>query len=227
MMMKPDVKLVILGDVNVGKSSLLQRYTERRFHSPASTIGGAFFLKQWGRHSVSIWDTAGREQFHGLGSMYCRGAAGVILTYDVTNRHSLRELEDRFLTLTDTAQPDCIFAVVGNKCDLTDDGAETAEPQPEPEGAAPRVTKQVVKEDAVHFYKQLIKYKMLDEKDFPVAEKMCFETSAKTGYNVDQLFETILDLVVSRIVEKPVEPSQTVDLRQTMNSKHTKSSCCT
>ncbi|XP_060682464.1 ras-related protein Rab-20 [Hemiscyllium ocellatum] len=227
-MMKPDVKVVILGDMNVGKTSLLHRYTERRFQETLSTVGGAFFLKQWGRHSVSIWDTAGREQFHGLGSMYCRGAAAVILTYDVTSRQSLRELEERFLTLTDTAQPDCIFAVVGNKCDLTDDCVETDETQgPVPASPAPRASKQVLKEDAINLYKQLLKYKMLDEKDFPVAEKMCFETSAKTGYNVDLLFETIFELVIAGIVKKPVKSSDTVELGQRTDSKSRKSSCCT
>lgn len=57
---KPDVKVVILGDMNVGKTSLLHRYTERKFKDTISTVGGAFFLKQWGPYNISIWDTAGR-----------------------------------------------------------------------------------------------------------------------------------------------------------------------
>ncbi|XP_062971960.1 ras-related protein Rab-20 isoform X2 [Elgaria multicarinata webbii] len=118
--MKPDGKVVLLGDMNVGKTSLLHRYMERRFLDTVSTVGGAFYLKQRGPHKLSVWDTAGREQFHGLGSMYCRGAAAVILTYDVTNFQSMVELEDRFLALTDTSSTDCIFAIVGNKVDLTD-----------------------------------------------------------------------------------------------------------
>nr|XP_031530752.1 ras-related protein Rab-20 isoform X2 [Vicugna pacos] len=76
--------------------------------------------------TVGFWATwrekAGREQFHGLGSMYCRGAAAVILTYDVNHAQSLLELEDRFLGLTDTARADCLFAIVGNKVDLSEDG---------------------------------------------------------------------------------------------------------
>lgn len=56
---KPDIKVVILGDMNVGKTSLLHRYTERSFKDTLSTVGGAFFLKQWGPYNISIWDTAG------------------------------------------------------------------------------------------------------------------------------------------------------------------------
>lgn len=58
-MKKPDGKVVLLGDMNVGKTSLLHRYMERRFQETVSTVGGAFYLKQWGPYNISIWDTAG------------------------------------------------------------------------------------------------------------------------------------------------------------------------
>lgn len=58
-MKKPDVKIVLLGDMNVGKTSLLHRYMERKFKDTVSTVGGAFYLKQWGSYNISIWDTAG------------------------------------------------------------------------------------------------------------------------------------------------------------------------
>ncbi|XP_032352558.1 ras-related protein Rab-20 isoform X5 [Camelus ferus] len=57
-MRKPDGKIVLLGDMNVGKTSLLQRYMERRFTDTVSTVGGAFYLKQWRSYNISIWDTA-------------------------------------------------------------------------------------------------------------------------------------------------------------------------
>ncbi|XP_067459895.1 ras-related protein Rab-20 [Thunnus thynnus] len=257
-MKKPDVKVVLLGDMNVGKTSLLHRYTERKFKDTISTVGGAFFLKQWGPYNISIWDTAGREQFHGLGSMYCRGAAAVILTYDVTNWQSLAELEERFLSLTDTANLDCIYAVVGNKADLTDlkaqlpqetdvvseDRTESEENQTEPQvlSACPTppaspasltgtmLHKQVTHEDAAAFYGRILRYKGLDEKNSLPAERMCFETSAKTGYNVDTLFETLFDLVLPSILRKRNEnqESPTVDLEECRGatSKRSRSACC-
>ncbi|NXT66105.1 RAB20 protein, partial [Chaetops frenatus] len=229
-MKKPDGKVVLLGDMNVGKTSLLHRYMERRFQETVSTVGGAFYLKQWGPYNISIWDTAGREQFHGLGSMYCRGAAAVILTYDVNSLQSLTELEERFLALTDSASADCIFAIVGNKVDLSDDCTfPPDENRPEKSGAScgSKVRKQVRAEDAIALYKKILKYKMLDEKDVPAAEKMCFETSAKTGYKVDYLFETVFDMVVPIIVRQKAEgPPQTVDITDYKPAKRTKSGCC-
>ncbi|XP_021562621.1 ras-related protein Rab-20 [Carlito syrichta] len=175
-----------------------------------------------------------REQFHGLGSMYCRGAAAIILTYDVNHPQSLTELEDRFLGLTETASKDCLFAIVGNKVDLTEEGSPESQ---EREGCSPREAgggscvspraRQVRPEDAVALYKKILKYKMLDEKDVPAAEQMCFETSAKTGHNVDLLFETLFDLVVPAIVRQQAEgPSRTVDITSYKPPKQTSSGCC-
>lgn len=166
--------------------------------------------------------------------MYCRGAAAVILTYDVTNFQSVVELEDRFLALTDTANADCIFAVVGNKVDLTDScaflpEAEDERPSEKPGGGGvpPKVKRQVHTDDAIALYKKILRYRMLDEKDAPAAEKMCFETSAKTGYMVDHLFETVFDMVVPTILEQKAEgPSQIVDLNNYKTAKDAQSGCC-
>ncbi|XP_017565467.1 ras-related protein Rab-20-like [Pygocentrus nattereri] len=242
-MRKPDIKMVILGDMNVGKTSLLHRYTERSFKDTLSTVGGAFFLKQWGPYNISIWDTAGREQFHGLGSMYCRGASAIILTYDVTNWQSLVQLEECFLSLTDSANSDCIFAVVGNKVDLTDSYAQVETSKdvgPEESGISaapscaapphtPTIHKQVHQEDAMALYNRIIVYKALNEGTSPLAEKMCFETSAKTGYNVDSLFETLFELVLPSIIQKQARAkSPTVCLEEyEEKARKRKPDCCT
>lgn len=169
----------------------------------------------------------GREQFHGLGSMYCRGAAAVILTYDVNYPQSLVELEERFLGLTETASADCLFAIVGNKVDLSEEGASEGGQTEGGGGVSSRGPKQVRQEEAMALYKKILKYKMLDEKDMPAAEQMCFETSAKTGHNVDLLFETLFDMVVPVIVRQRAQgPPQTVDISRYKPPEQTKSGCC-
>ncbi|KAG8586541.1 hypothetical protein GDO81_005415 [Engystomops pustulosus] len=161
--------------------------------------------------------------------MYCRSASAIILTYDVSNMQSLLELEDRFLGLTDTASDDCIFAVVGNKIDLIDDYEAEGEPDGERlrRGSASKLRKQVHAEDAIALYKRIMKYRMVDEAHAPAADKMCFETSAKTGYNVDFLFESVFNMVVPLIVKKKANgPDETVNLAQNHHEKKTKSGCC-
>ncbi|XP_045884263.1 ras-related protein Rab-20 isoform X4 [Meles meles] len=174
-----------------------------------------------------------REQFHGLGSLYCRGAAAIVLTYDVSHPQSLLELEDRFLGLTDTASTDCLFAIVGNKVDLVEDGATEGQEEDGSglgtagSGGSPKVPKLVQPEDAVALYRKILKYKMLDEKAVPAAEQMCFETSAKTGYNVDLLFETLFDMVVPMILRQRAQgPPQTVDISSHRTPGRTRSGCC-
>ncbi len=146
--------------------------------------------------------------------MYCRGAAAIILMYDVTNWQSFVELEDRFLSLTDSANSDSIFALVGNKADLTDPQAHvmTLEEVSAEEGSVlPLPTfptppdfplhKQVSQDDAIALYNRIVRYKALEDAS-PPAHKMCFETSAKTGFNVDVMFETLFDLVLPSIIQK-------------------------
>lgn len=143
------------------------------------------------------------------------------------------ELEDRFLALTDSASPDCLFVIAGNKVDLTDVCASLPESEdnqfekPSNSPISTKVKKQVHMNDAAAFYRKILKYKMLDEVNAPAAEKMCFETSAKTGYNVDHLFETVFEMVVPVIVQQKAEGlPQTVDLNNCKTVKNTHTACC-
>ncbi|KAH9818087.1 P-loop containing nucleoside triphosphate hydrolase protein [Melampsora americana] len=107
------LKLLLIGSSSVGKSSLLLRFTDEVFLSAeeaSATIG---------RYKLSIWDTAGQERFRTLTSSYYRGAQGVVLVYDVTNRESFESLPSWFSELdTFTHSPrDVVRIVVGNKTD--------------------------------------------------------------------------------------------------------------
>lgn len=126
-MEEPDVlttlKILIIGESGVGKSSLLLRFTDDTFDPEQSaTIGVDFKVKtltvDGNRAKLAIWDTAGQERFRTLTPSYYRGAQGCILVYDVCSRQSFQKLEDWLNELeTFSTKHDLIKMLVGNKID--------------------------------------------------------------------------------------------------------------
>ncbi|CAF2426540.1 unnamed protein product [Rotaria sp. Silwood2] len=121
------LKILIIGESGVGKSSLLLRFTDDRFDQDmAATIGVDFKVKQLdiegNRVKLAIWDTAGQERFRTLTPGYYRGAQGAILVYDVCNRASFRQLDRLWLSELDTfsTKTNIIKMLVGNKIDQED-----------------------------------------------------------------------------------------------------------
>lgn len=117
------LKILIIGESGVGKSSLLLRFTDDTFDPEQSaTIGVDFKVKtvtvDGNATKLAIWDTAGQERFRTLTPSYYRGAQGVILVYDVTNRATFSKLE-MWLNELDTysTKTDVIKMLVGNKID--------------------------------------------------------------------------------------------------------------
>ena len=70
---------------------------------------------------MQIWDTAGQERFRTVVSTYFRGAHGILLLYDVTNRDSFKNLESWLIEIEKNAKEKVLKILIGNKCDLTDD----------------------------------------------------------------------------------------------------------
>ncbi|GKV00272.1 hypothetical protein SLEP1_g12989 [Rubroshorea leprosula] len=88
-----NAKLVLLGDMGAGKSSLVLRFVKGQFlEFQESTIGAAFFSQTVAVNDSTvkfeIWDTAGQERYHSLAPMYYRGAAAGIIVYDITSTES-------------------------------------------------------------------------------------------------------------------------------------------
>ena len=84
-----EVKVVLLGDTGVGKSSLVLRFVTNNFKPYSeSTIGASFMSKMIMVDAkpikFQIWDTAGQEKYHSLAPMYYRGAAAAVIVYDIT-----------------------------------------------------------------------------------------------------------------------------------------------
>jgi small GTP-binding protein len=87
------IRLLLLGDSAVGKSSLLLRFCEGRFENNfVITIGVDFKTKTMNidgkNYRVQVWDTAGQERFRTITPAYYRNAMGVLILFDVTNKKS-------------------------------------------------------------------------------------------------------------------------------------------
>mmetsp|Transcript_15205 Transcript_15205/g.31723 ORF Transcript_15205/g.31723 Transcript_15205/m.31723 type:complete len:206 (+) Transcript_15205:127-744(+) len=128
-------KLVLIGDSGVGKSCLLLRFADREFtESYISTIGVDFRFRtvdiDGQTVKLQIWDTAGQERFRTITSAYYRGADGIIMVYDVTNRDSFLHVRD-WLAEVNRYAPEgtCQKLLIGNKSDRKDKEVSTKEGQ--------------------------------------------------------------------------------------------------
>ena len=120
------LKIVILGDSGVGKTTLLQQYISGKFQGQAKpTIGADFSKKEIiidnTTVTLQIWDTAGQEKFQSLGYAFYRGADCCALVYDITNEASFRNVQKWKNIFLENAGPNdpgsFPFACIGNKLD--------------------------------------------------------------------------------------------------------------
>ncbi|KAI4347134.1 hypothetical protein L6164_007977 [Bauhinia variegata] len=153
-------KLVLLGDMGAGKTSLVLRFVKGQFSEyQESTIGAAFFTQVLSLNEATvkfdIWDTAGQERYHSLAPMYYRGAAAAIVVYDITSKDSFVRAKKWVQEVQRQANPSLTMFLVANKVDL-----ESKREVGNEEG------EQYAKENGLSF----------------------LETSAKTAHNVNELF---------------------------------------
>jgi Ras-related protein Rab-7A len=173
------LKVIILGDSGVGKTSLMGQFVSRKFSNQyKATIGADFLTKEIQIDdrlvTMQIWDTAGQERFQSLGVAFYRGADCCVLVYDVTSSNSFKSLDswrDEFLIQAGPRDPENFpFVVIGNKVDL--DG------------------RQVQARKAQNW--------CTEKSNVPY-----FETSAKEGTNVEKAFETVARNALAR--EKEID----------------------
>ena len=164
------VKLLLLGDSAVGKSSLLMRFCESRFDTNfVLTIGVDFKWKHVERDGkklkLQVWDTAGQERFRTITPAYYRAAMGVVIIYDITDRATFDHVEYWVQQLDQHGDRGVQRILVGNKVDLD-------------------VHRKVSYEEGATL-----------AKSFNMA---FFESSAKTGSSVEDAFMVIADSVVAQ-----------------------------
>lgn len=164
------LKVIILGDSGVGKTSLMHRYVNDKYSQQyKATIGADFLTKEVVLDddkvvTMQVWDTAGQERFQSLGVAFYRGADCCVLVYDVTNAKSFENIKswkDEFLVHANISSPESFpFVILGNKVDIED-------------------SKKVVSE------------KVGQELAKSLGDVPLFLTSAKSAINVDTAFEEI------------------------------------
>ena len=118
-------KVLLLGNSNVGKSSLFLRFVDDIWNDTfVPTIGVDFKIKTFNIDSkkikMQIWDTAGQERFKNIIASYYRGAHGILLLYDVTDKDSFKNLSNWLIEIEKNASKNVLKVLIGNKCDLED-----------------------------------------------------------------------------------------------------------
>ena len=120
-----EIKICLLGDVSVGKTSIASRFCKNSFNENyINTIGGAYqqqniVLNNGAKIKLHIWDTSGQDRFRSMTNLYYRDAQVAILTYDVTNESSLESLNYWLNELNDKVEVDnMLLCLAGNKTDV-------------------------------------------------------------------------------------------------------------
>lgn len=117
-----EIKVCIIGDTDVGKTSISNRYCHGEFtENSTPTIGASFLQKRVMEGSLEIslqiWDTAGQERFRSMAPMYYRGARAAVCVFDVTNEESFNRILAWHRDLRAHADPNAVVFIAGNKCD--------------------------------------------------------------------------------------------------------------
>ena len=120
-------KILLLGDSSVGKTCFLKRYTDGTFQDAyLSTIGFDFKFKYITLDNgktvkVQLWDTAGQERFRTIAKSYYKGAHGIVLMYDVTNRKTYDNIRKWLIQIKNEAATKISIVLVANKIDCEDE----------------------------------------------------------------------------------------------------------
>ncbi|KAI0791429.1 ras-domain-containing protein [Abortiporus biennis] len=183
-----NVKLLLIGNSSVGKSSLLLRFSDEQFLSEdesSATIGVDFKVHKMEvrgkKVKLSIWDTAGQERFRTITSSYYRGAQGIILVYDVSNRESFDALPRWFSELETYVSKDVVKIIVGNKVDK-------------------EFSRQVTYSEGQHFAERM--------------SSLFIEASAKTSVGVKDAFREVVEQIMDTPQLWAPVTSSTKDSRQ-------------
>ncbi len=117
------IKILMLGDSGVGKSSIINRWISGTFNPSLVTTLGVD-MKKRKLHvddklvEVQVWDTAGQSAFHRITTSYYRGSNAILLVFDVSDKSTLQNVEYWMKNIKEHAAENVQIALIGNKVDL-------------------------------------------------------------------------------------------------------------
>jgi small GTP-binding protein len=195
---KPDIsmKLLLLGDQAVGKSSLILRYADNEFNLNIMGTAGVDLKRKNvtinnENIKVNIYDTAGHERFRQIAKNQYKGSDGIIIIYDITDKKSFENVSLWMTHIKENSESGVEIMLIGNKIDRTNE-------------------RQVKSEEGLALSQ---KYKI----NF-------METSAKTGENVDSAFLNLIKLIYNRNSTSAKQENNNTTALNT--KKKTNSKCC-
>src|SRR6056297_2739766 len=164
------IKLCLLGDASVGKTSLVYRFINNSFSRDFKSTLGVNLLKKEIKMedksvSAQIWDLGGQEAYRRLRKLYLEGAQGALMVFDVTSSESFENLNDWKQSLIDVRGEEIPFIVIGNKIDLK--------------------ANQAISEKQAGAYAKNVGAPLL-------------LTSAKTGEGVEDAFKELIKLIIEK-----------------------------
>ena len=192
------IKLMLLGDSTVGKTSILKRYSKNQFNpNYISSIGVDFETKyiKVGKKTINlqIWDTAGQERFKVIAKNYYNKSDGFIIVYDITNKKSFDSVSNWVDQIKESATNDNKNIILGNKCDLENE----------------RKVSKIEGDNLAKTHKGKF-----------------FEVSAQNGKNIDKSFLSIIqNILQDDNLSSSSGRGSKLD-KQTLSTKGQKKKCC-
>lgn len=192
------LKVVVIGDSCVGKTSLLYRIVRDEWTEKTQpTLGVEFMMKTVKTENhvmqLQMWDTAGHEIFRSVTKTYYRGAAAALILFDLSSTDSFAAADHWLRDVNDMARDDVVKILIGNKADLVEE-------------------RRVNKEDAEAYAAE--------------HNMTYFEVSAKTGENVPAVIEECVKQLEALVTNGAFNFSPGYNYGQTKIGDEEESSCC-
>ena len=193
-------KILLIGDLGVGKSCVILRYVEGDFPGNImSSIGVDFKTKQIDLDDrlikLQIWDTAGHEKFRTITTSYYKSAHAIIILYDITQKASFDHIRNWITEIDKFGKQGVLKVIVGNKLDMENNR---------------KITKEVAENLALKYGIKL------------------WEVSAKDNTNIEEMFlDTIKTLLEknSKIISEGSSMATNIQLNKNVKNKKNKKCC--